>query len=264
MKAIIIANGQIHDGDFHRNPIRAADLVICANGGARNALTLDLTPNVVIGDLDSFDESLRSQLEKERCQFITHPAHKDQTDLELAVKYAVEQGAQEVLILGALGNRFDHTLANVLLLALPELRPVKAKILDGNQEVFLIRDEALIEGQVGDILSLLPLTKEVTGIYTQGLEYALKDGALCLGPSRGVSNVLTSPQARVRIGQGLLLAVIIHNSETRDVKGGCHEKDDAFVSSRRAARSSQLRAQGDAGPHPAPQRPAHPDGDDPR
>jgi len=215
MKVIIIANGQIHDSDFYRSLIAPTDLVICADGGASNALALGLQPQVVIGDLDSFDESLRSQLEKRHCQFIVHPARKNETDLELAMKYAAEQGAQEILILGALGDRLDHTLANVLLLALPELRPVKVKILDGRQEVFLIRDEVLIEGQVGDTLSLLPLTEEVTGIYTEGLEYPLENGTLYLGPALGVSNTLTAPQARIRIGQGLLLAVMIHNSERR-------------------------------------------------
>lgn len=213
MRAIIIANGQIHDSDFYRSLVAPTDLVICADGGANNALALGLQPKVVVGDLDSLDQSLRSRLEKMHCQFIVHPARKDETDLELAVKYAAEQGAQEMVILGALGDRLDHTLANVLLLALPELRPVKAKILDGRQELFLIRDGALIEGQVGDTLSLLPLTEEVTGIYTEGLEYPLENGTLYLGPARGVSNTLTAPQARVRVGQGLLLAVIIHNDE---------------------------------------------------
>lgn len=215
MRAIIIDNGQIHDSDFCQSQVTPADLVICADGGAGNALALGLSPDVVIGDLDSLDEGVRARLEKTHCQSITHPAHKDETDLELVMKYAVEQGAHEMLILGALGYRLDHTLANILLLALPELRFVQAKILDGRQEVFLIRDEALIEGQVGDTLSLLPLTEEVTGIYTQGLEYPLENGTLYLGPTRGVSNVLTAPQARVRVGQGLLLAVIIHNSERR-------------------------------------------------
>jgi len=213
MRAIIIANGQIHDSDFYRSLVAPTDLVICADGGANNALALGLQPKVVVGDLDSLDQSLRSRLEKMHCQFIVHPSRKDQTDLELAVKYAAEQGAQEMVILGALGDRLDHTLANVLLLALPELRPVKAKILDGRQELFLIRDGALLEGQGGDTLSLLPLTEEVTGIYTEGLEYPLENGTLYLGPARGVSNTLTAPQARVRVGQGLLLAVIIHNDE---------------------------------------------------
>lgn len=215
MRAIIIANGQIHDSDFYRSQVAPTDLVICADGGASNALALGLQPQAVIGDLDSLDESLRSQLEKMHCQFIVHPAGKDETDLELAVKYATEQGAQEMLILGALGDRLDHALANVLLLALPELRSVKAKIIAGKQEVFLIRDEALIAGQVGDTLSLLPLTEQVTGIYTAGLEYPLGNGTLYLGPTRGVSNTLTAPQARIIVGQGLLLAVIIRNSERR-------------------------------------------------
>ena len=213
MKAIIIANGQIHDSDLHRSLIAPTDLVICADGGADNALALGLQPQVVVGDLDSFDSDLQAQLEDDGCQFIAHPARKDETDLELALYYAIEHGVDEILILGALGGRIDQTLANVLLLALPELRSVKVKILDGRQEVFLVRDEALIKGQVGDTLSLLPLTEEVTGIYTEGLEYPLENGTLYLGPALGVSNTLTASQARVRVSQGLLLAVIIHNSE---------------------------------------------------
>ena len=213
MKAIIIANGQIHDSDFYRGLVAPTDLVICADGGASNAVALGLQPQVVVGDLDSLDGDLQARLESEGCQFIAHPARKDETDLELALYYAIEHGADEILVLGALGGRIDQTLANVLLLALPELRSVKAKILDGGQEVFLIRDEALIEGQMGDTLSLLPLTEEVIGIYTEGLEYPLENGALYLGPAQGISNVLTAPQARVRIGQGLLLAVIIHQGK---------------------------------------------------
>ena len=215
MKAIIVANGQIHDSDFYRGLIAPTDLVICANGGARNALALSLQPQVVVGDLDSLDSDLQAQLEGEGCQVLAHPAHKDETDLELALYYAIEHEVDEILILGALGGRIDQTLANVLLLVLPELRSVKTKIINSKQEVFLIRDEVLIEGQVGDTLSLLPLTEEVTGIYTEGLEYPLENGTLCLGPARGVSNTLAAPQARVRVGQGLLLAVIIHNSERR-------------------------------------------------
>ncbi len=213
MRAIIIANGQIHDSDLHRSLIAPTDLVICADGGASNALALGLQPQVVVGDLDSFDSDLQAQLEGEGCQILAYPARKDETDLELAVYYAIEHGVDEILILGALGGRIDQTLANVLLLALPELRSVKVKILNGRQEVFLIRDEALIEGQVGDTLSLLPLTEEVTGIYSEGLEYPLENGTLYLGPALGVSNTLTAPQARVRVGHGLLLAVIIHNGE---------------------------------------------------
>jgi len=213
MRAIIIANGQIHDGDFLRSLVAPTDLVICADGGVSNALALGLQPQVVIGDLDSFDSDLQAQLEGEGCQVLVYPARKDETDLELALYYAIEHGVDEILILGALGGRIDQTLANVLLLALPGSRSVRVKILDGRQEVFLIRDEALVEGQVGDTLSLLPLTEQVTGIYTEGLEYPLKNGTLYLGPTRGVSNTLTAPQARVRIGQGLLLAVVIHNGK---------------------------------------------------
>ena len=211
MRAIIIANGQIHDSDLHRSLVAPTDLVICADGGASNALALGLQPQVVIGDLDSLDGNLKARLEAEGCQILAHPARKDETDLELALRHAIDRGVDEVLILGALGRRIDQTLANVLLLTLPELCSIEVRILDGRQEILLIRDEILIQGQVGDTISLLPLTEEVTGIYTEGLEYPLKNGTLHRGPARGVSNVLMAPQAQVRIGQGLLLAVVIHS-----------------------------------------------------
>ena len=131
MRAIIIANGQIHEGDFYRSLVVPTDLVICADGGASNALALGLQPQVVIGDLDSLDSNLQAQLEADGCQVLAHPARKDETDLELALHYAIEHGVDEILILGALGGRIDQTLANVLLLASPGLRSVRAKILDG-------------------------------------------------------------------------------------------------------------------------------------
>lgn len=210
MRAVIIANGYIKDYDFYRAIVAPSDFIVCANGGARIAVALGLRPQVVIGDLDSIDDSLQARLQEEGCQLIVHPARKDETDAELAIKYALAQGAQEILILAALGGRLDHALANVLLLAMPDLEGIRARIVDERNEVLLARDEITIEGRVGDLVSLLPLTGDVTGIYTEGLEYALQDGFLRLGLARGISNVMTAPKAKVRVeppGNNLLLAI---------------------------------------------------------
>jgi thiamine pyrophosphokinase len=187
------------------------DRVICADGGAQHALALGLAPDVVIGDLDSLDDDLQARLEGEGCQVLVHPTRKDETDLELALRYAIDRGVEEILILGALGGRIDQTLANVLLLALPELEGIKTRIVAGDQEMFLIRGQALIEGQVGDTVSLLPIAGDVTGITTKGLEYPLQHGALKFRSTLGVSNVLMAPVARVQVERGLLLCVHISN-----------------------------------------------------
>jgi thiamine pyrophosphokinase len=211
MRAIVIANGHVGDSEASRVKSWPHDLVICADGGTQHALTLGLVPDVVIGDLDSLDGDLRARLEGGGCQFLVHPTRKDETDLELALRYAVDHGADEILLLGALGGRMDQTLANVLLLALPELAGIKTRIVAGDQEMFLIRDQASIEGQVGDTVSLLPIAGDVTGITTDGLEYPLQRGTLKFGSTLGVSNALTAPVAQVQEERGLLLCVHISN-----------------------------------------------------
>lgn len=212
MRAIVIANGHVGSSEASRVQTWSHDLVICADGGAQHALTWGLTPDVVIGDLDSLDGDLQARLEAEGCQILVHPTRKDETDLELALRYAVEHGVDEVLILGALGGRIDQALANVLLLALPGLEGSKTRIVAGDQEMFLIRSQAFIEGQVGDTVSLLPIAGDVTGITTDGLEYPLQCGTLKFGSTLGVSNVLTTPVAWVQVDRGFLLCVHISNS----------------------------------------------------
>jgi thiamine pyrophosphokinase len=211
MRAIVIANGQVANSEADRLQTWPHDLIICADGGAQHALALGLAPDVVIGDLDSLDGDLQARLESEGCQVLVHPTCKDETDLELALRYAIDQGVDEILILGALGGRIDQTLANILLLALPELERTKTRIVAGDQEIFLIRGQASIEGQVGDTLSLLPIAGDVTGITTEGLEYPLQRDTLKFGPALGVSNVLTAPVARVQVERGLLVCVHISN-----------------------------------------------------
>jgi len=207
MQAVVIAGGQINDSGTCRLLVSRADLLIAANGGALHVLGLGLVPDVVIGDLDSLTQEQVEYLHRAGCRFLTHPARKNETDAELALLYAVEQGADEVAILGALGGRLDHTLANALLLALPELKGVRVSLVDGPQEMILIRDEGTIRGQIGDAVSLLPIAGDAEGITTHGLEYALDDEALVFGRTRGVSNALTSPTAHIRLRKGALLCV---------------------------------------------------------
>lgn len=209
MKAVIIAGGKGELGEAERKLAEEADLLICADGGARKALRQGLRPHVVIGDMDSLEETTLSYLREMGVPLLMHPAAKDETDLELALHHALERGAKRITILGAFGGRVDHTLANVLLLALPELASVQVRILEGSQELFLIRDEAFIEGEPGDIFSLLPLMGDAEGVTIEGAEYPLRGGRLPFAHSLGVSNVLRERRARVQVRWGLLLAIHI-------------------------------------------------------
>ena len=208
MRAIIIAGGQTGDQGWRRW-VREDDWIIGADGGAARALAWGLRPGLVIGDMDSLPEEARAILESAGCRFIEHPRAKDQNDLELALVHAVQEGATAITVLGALGGRLDHALANILLLTLPALVGASVRIAEGDQQALLARGgETLeLEGARGDLVSLLPLGGDACGVTTWGLAWALQDDTLRFGSSRGVSNEMTSDRAGIQVGEGLLLVV---------------------------------------------------------
>lgn len=213
-RAIIIANGELHHPAAARRLIRPGDVVIAADGGANYCRALGLTPRVIIGDLDSVLPSELTALEALGAQIIRYPAHKDQTDLELALDHAIGRGAAEILILGALGGRWDQTLANVLLPALPRLSGVRIRLIDGRQQIGLLRGPGSIHlaGSPGDTVSLIPIGGDVHGVTTSGLEYPLEKGTIAFGSTLGVSNALTASQADVFLEEGLLVCILISST----------------------------------------------------
>jgi thiamine pyrophosphokinase len=209
MRTIIVAGGRTNCTDTWRKWLRPGDYVIGADGGAARALAWDLVPDLVIGDMDSLSARQRRALETRGCHFMVHPRAKDETDLELALTYAAEQGAEEIVILGALGGRLDHTLANLLLLALPQLAGRSVRLVDGLEQALLLRggERLVLEGQPGDLVSLLPLGGDAHGVTTSGLAWLLDAGNLRFAFTRGVSNEMTHNRATIRLDDGLLLVV---------------------------------------------------------
>lgn len=210
MRYLVIAGGPADDLPENVAALGSFDVVVGADGGARNARLLGLTPAIVVGDLDSLDAAEQEWLRGAGCRFLVHPAAKNETDLELALGWCVEQGALDITVLGAFGGRPDHWLGNVMLLASARLRHRRVVLHGRRWQVWLARGEATVRGQAGDIVSLIPLSARVTGIVTDGLLYALRDETLHRGPARGLSNVMLGEQAQVRFRSGLLL--IVHGS----------------------------------------------------
>jgi thiamine pyrophosphokinase len=215
MRAIIFANGEFKDVQEARDLLRADDLLIAVDGGTRHTWEVGVDPQRVIGDLDSLTPAEQNRLRSTGAQIMSVPPRKDETDLELALLYAASEGAESIIVLAALGGRLDQTIANLFLLALPELDGIEVRVVEGPQVAFLIRDHALIEGQPGDTVSLIPLAGDADGVVTEGLEWPLDGDTLRFGPARGVSNLLKLPQASVRVRQGLLLCIVTHASEVR-------------------------------------------------
>lgn len=206
MHAIVVANGAPEDLP-DPECVPEVDLIVAADGGAANARRLGLQPALIIGDLDSIAAGEQAELEGAGTRFITHPVKKDATDLELALRYVVEADARTITVLGALGGRPDQMLANVLLLTLPFLANTDVALLGRDWEAFCVRRTAEFDGRPGDVVSLLPLTSEVTGVTTAGLYWALDDATLNFGSTLGISNEMTASHARVAIRAGVLLVL---------------------------------------------------------
>ncbi|MDQ2902354.1 MAG: thiamine diphosphokinase [Chloroflexota bacterium] len=211
MHIVIFAGGTLQMGTAVEAAIKQADMYIAADSGAATALRCGCTPAAVVGDMDSLASQVAQELSAQGCQLVQAPVEKDETDTELAVQFAITQGASKITLLGGLGGaRFDHMVANVLLLA--GYQSVPLYIVDGPAVGWLLGGpgRSVIHGHAGDLLSVLPLSSEASGIRTAGLYYPLHGETLRLGIPRGLSNVLTQEQAEVSLESGRLL--IIHTS----------------------------------------------------
>jgi thiamine pyrophosphokinase len=187
----------------------AIDLVIAADGGADTAADLGFRVDLAVGDFDSIGPGGIDRLRSAGVRVEAASTAKDESDTELAIRAALARGADALTVVGGLGGRPDHLLANLSLLALPELADRSVVLLDESTRVRLIRGPGRQElaGRVGDLISLLPLGSAVDGVLTGGLAWALHDEPLSLGPARGLSNVRVEPVASVAVRIGLLLAV---------------------------------------------------------
>ena len=203
-RILIFANGELPDLAYARRLPQPGDIIICADGGARHALELGLTPHFIVGDLDSLPEGFQPSAETQIIQF---PADKNETDLELAVDHALGLHPAEIVIAAALGGRLDQTLGNISLLADSKLMACDLRLHDGVEEIFFCRDQAQVKGRSGDIVSLIPWGGEVSGVVTENLKWPLRSEILYPYKTRGISNEMLGEEASVKINAGLLLIV---------------------------------------------------------
>ena len=207
VRAVLFVNGELRDPAVVKEMLQPSDYLVCVDGGLRHMQKLGLRPHLVIGDLDSISAGDLLDLEKERIPIRRYPVDKDETDLELAVLAVLQEGYHTLRLVAALGGRLDQTLGNLFLLTRPDLSGCDVRLEDGVEEALVIRTRAILLGQAGDGVSLLPLAGSVSGVVTQGLRYPLHGETLWFDRTRGISNVMLENQAVVEVASGLLLAI---------------------------------------------------------
>ncbi len=203
--AFVVAGGELTEPQRFAPFARAANFVIAADAGYDHLLAMGARPHLLLGDLDSISPAALADARNTGIPLETFPAEKDYTDTELVLREAVTRGARCVLACGTFGDRLDHTLANVLLLAAPALRETDVRLLDERQEVRLVRGSVQLRTLPGETISLLPVGGEVRGVTTSGLSYPLANATLQTGPALGISNIALGDEVKVRVTSGSLL-----------------------------------------------------------
>lgn len=207
MHAVLVAGSSLAV-ELTAASFRGADLLIAVDGGAEALAKVGVVPSLLVGDMDSILPATRRALESQGVEVLLLPRAKDETDTEAALRLAVERGADDITVLGALGGpRLDHLVGNLLVLTSPWLEGVRVRMVDDQHEAFLVKGKAEFAGARGDLVSLLPLTPRVDEVRTEGLLYPLEGETLLQSTTRGVSNVMTGAQAQVSHGSGVLLLI---------------------------------------------------------
>jgi thiamine pyrophosphokinase len=206
-RVVLFVNGDLPAPDRVRDQITGDDILIAVDGGLRHLECLGLTPDLVIGDLDSIDEAQLKLHRNQGVEIRKFPVDKNETDLELALNAACDLNPDSIWVVAALGGRLDQTLANIYLLTRLDLAEYDMRLIDGHTQVFLIRDSAVIQGEIGQRVSLLPLNGPAVGTSTQGLLYPLLDETLYPDKTRGLSNQMVAPTVTISLQSGLLLCI---------------------------------------------------------
>ena len=204
MKILIIVNGNINQPDFYQDLIKSSDMIICADGGVNHITALKVVPDFVIGDLDSADKGVLKKLAKNNKTQIIDDPDQDKTDLELAIKLAHEFNPAEINIIGAMGDRMDHTLGNIISLSKIK-KGIKAKIIDEKNEIELVENFCEISGNKNDIVSVIPFGL-VRGLNYEGLKWNVKEKEVDFG-WLGVCNRLDDNKAKINLESGRVLVI---------------------------------------------------------
>ncbi len=201
MKALIFSGGEFSALPKYIN-INEYDLVIAADSGYLSARECGISPDIFIGDFDSVPES-----EVKNTEIIRLYPVKDMTDTQEAIDAAIARGTTKITLLGALGGRIDHTLANLHLLKYARDKGAVAEIADVDSYIRLVDKHTKISRVPGFCLSLIPLT-DCTGVSISGVYYPLDDAEMYVGNPYGISNEFIEDTAQISVKSGELLLML--------------------------------------------------------
>lgn len=207
MRGLIISSGNLEDYKFLKKLAINSDFIICADGGLRHSISIDIVPNAVIGDLDSIGYKSMEFIVTHNIPVIKYPVEKDETDTELALIYLFDLGCNEITLTGVTGSRMDHTLANIYLLRKLVIMGVQGKIVDSNNTIYMVRDYIKLARRKDYYISIIPITKEGVVVTLKGFYYPLNSSFIHFGSTLGISNKIVDEYGEIKIDKGEALVI---------------------------------------------------------
>ena len=201
-RGVIFAGGECSLPVNLSEILNGADFIVCADSGYDLAVKNGIVPDIIIGDMDSVQKEL-----PEGVKFIKLKCEKDDTDTEASIDFLINEGCDEIVLLGGLGGRCDHELANIMLTVYAAKKGAKLVIKSDDTEIFAIEGYAEISGKKGDWLSLIPTNGDAEGVSLSGLKYKLGGETLEAGKTVGISNEFICEKAEIKVEKGLVIAV---------------------------------------------------------
>lgn len=204
-RCVIVGNADIKEYECVKRALKQDDFFVFCDGGLKHMDKLGVKPDLIIGDFDSASDPHMD------VETITLPCEKDDTDTFYAVKEAVKRGFEEYLLVGVVGNRFDHTMGNISILLYLDSHGKKGCIIDDYSEMEVISDKPVYVEDCYSYFSLLNMTGCATGIKIEGAKYPLDGGEITCDYQYGISNeVLPGGKACITVGEGRLLLVKVY------------------------------------------------------
>lgn len=202
---LIVANGKRNSKKFTKELTKKADFIIGVDGGAGTLIQYGIDMNIAIGDFDSIDPGLFKKLRGKSIQIEKFPEDKDLSDTELAVRFAMKNNFDNFILNGMLGKRTDHTLFNLSVLIYLLKKKKKASITEENEEIFITDNIINLNTNIGDIISIYPVTMKALILQAAGLKYSLKNRIIKKNSTLTLSNIAISNKISVEVKNGTVL-----------------------------------------------------------
>lgn len=195
----LIANGRIEDYQKIAPSIASHEQIIAVDGGYHHCKKMGITPDLLIGDFDSFQEISSVQIPRKK-----FPKDKNFSDLELAIEESLSLGADKITLFGALEKRLDHAISNLSLLL---KYPSNIVIESSYEKTFALSGTNEVTTQPFQTISLLPLFSPAYGVTTKGLKWELTKQTLDQN-FLSLSNVSLGSSFTVTVEKGTLICTL--------------------------------------------------------